>query len=121
VVNLANGGVGPRWFLALVVLGFAAAAVSAAGPGLALHRLRPHGPAVVLAARSVGLASVTMGLAAAASLIAAAGLYLWAPSYAGYHVSWQLAAYPSAVLLTCAVSVVSAARGIRATGQPAAA
>ena len=114
VADLANGGVGPRWFLALVVLGFAAAALSAAGPALALRRLRPEGPAVVLAARAAILAAVTMGLACAASVVAAIGLYLWAPAYAGYHESWQLAVYLPAVLLASAVAVVSAARGIRA-------
>jgi hypothetical protein len=60
VADLANGGVGPRWFLALVVLGFAAAGHSAAGPALALCRLRPEGPAVVLAARAAVIAAVTM-------------------------------------------------------------
>ena len=99
VADLANGGVGPWWFLALVVLGFAAAVVSAAGPGLALRRLRPEGPAVVLAARAAALAAVTMGLACAASVVAAVGLYLWAPAYAGYHESWPLAVYLPAVLL----------------------
>jgi hypothetical protein len=118
-VDLANGGVGPRWFLALVVLGFAAALVSAAGPALALRRLRPHGPVVVLAARAAFLAAVTMGLAAAASVVAAVGLYLWAPAYAGYHVTWPLAVYLPAVLLAGAVAVVSAARGIRAADLPA--
>jgi hypothetical protein len=119
VVDLANGMVGLRWFLVLVVLGLAAAALSAAGPGLALRRLRPHGPAVVLAARAAVLAAVTMGLAGAASVVAAVGLYLWAPAYAGYHESWQLAVYLPAVLLASAVAVVSAARGIRA-GRPSA-
>jgi hypothetical protein len=121
VADLANGGVGPRWFLALVVPGFAAAALSAAGPALALRRLRPEGPAVVLAARAAVLAAVTMGLACAASVVAAVGLYLWAPPYAGYHESWQLAVYLPAVLLAAAVAVVSAARGIRAARPPAAA
>jgi hypothetical protein len=119
VVGLANGGVGPRWFLALVILGFAAAVVSAAGPGLALRRLRPHGPAVVLAARAAVLAAVTMGLAGLASVVAAVGLYLWAPAYAGYHVAWPLAVYLPAVLLAAAVAVVSAARGVRASSPPA--
>jgi hypothetical protein len=121
VADLANGGVGPRWFLALVVLGFAAAVLSAAGPALALRRLRPEGPAVVLAARAAALAAVTMGLACAASVVAAVGLYLWAPAYAGYHESWQLAVYLPAVLLAAAVAVVSTARGIRAARPPAAA
>jgi hypothetical protein len=121
VADLANGGVGPRWFLALVILGFAAAALSAAGPALALRLLRPEGPAVVLAARAAVLAAVTMGLACAVSVVAAVGLYLWAPAYAGYHESWQLAIYLPAVLLVSAVAVVSAARGIRAVRPPAAA
>jgi hypothetical protein len=121
VADLANGGVGPWWFLALVVLGFAAAVLSAAGPALALHRLRPEGPAVVLAARAAGLAAGTIGLACAASVVAALGLYLWAPAYAGYHESWQLAVYLPAVLLAAAVAVVSAARGFRAARPPVAA
>jgi hypothetical protein len=119
VVDLANGGVGPRWFLALVLLGLAAAIVSAAGPCLALRRLRPHGPVLVLAARAAFLAALTMGLAGAASAVAAVGLYLWAPAYAGYHAAWPLAVYLPAVLLAAAVSVVSAARGIRAASPPA--
>jgi hypothetical protein len=119
VADLANGMVGPWWFLALVLLGFAAAAVSAAGPGLALRRLRPDGPAVTRATRAAGLAAATMVLAGAAGIVAAVGLYLWAPAYAGYHESWQLAIYLPAVLLAAAVAIVSAARGIRATRSPA--
>jgi hypothetical protein len=114
VTVLANGGVGPWWFLALVVLGFAAAVLSAAGPALALRRLRPEGQAVVLAARAAALAAGTMGLACAASVVAALGLYLWAPAYAGYHETWPLAVYLPAVLLAAAVAAVSAARGLRA-------
>jgi hypothetical protein len=121
VADLANGGVGPRWFLALVVLGFAAAVLAAVGPALALRRpgpslrrLRPEGPAIVLAARAAVLATVTMGLACAASVVAAVGLYLWAPADAGYHESWQLAIYLPAVLAASAVAVVSATRGIGA-------
>jgi hypothetical protein len=121
VTNLANGGVGPWWFLALAALGFAAAVLSAAGPALALRRLRPDGPAVVLAARAAGLAAGTIGLAGAASVVAALGLYLWAPAEAGYHESWQLAVYLPAVLLASAVAVVSAARGFRAARPPVAA
>jgi hypothetical protein len=121
VADLANGGVGPRWFLALVVLGLAAAALSAAGPALGLRRLRPEGPAVVLAARAAVLAAAMMGLACAASVVAAVGLYLWAPAYAGYHESWQLAVYLPAVLLAAAVAIVSAARGVRPARPPAAA
>jgi hypothetical protein len=121
VVDLANGMVGPRWFLVLVVLGFAAAAVSAAGPALALGNIRPEGRPVFLAARAAAVAAVTMGLAAAASVVAAIGLYLWAPAYAGYHETWPLAVYLPAVLLASSVAVVSAARGIRADRPSAAA
>jgi hypothetical protein len=121
VADLANGGVGPWWFLALVVLGFAAAVLSATGPALTLRRLRPDGPVVVRAARAAALAAGTMGLAAAASVVAEFGLYLWAPPDAGYHESWQLAVYLPAVLLAGAVAIVSAARGIRAPRPTAAA
>ena len=119
VANLANGMIGPWWFLALVVAGLAAAVISAAGPGLALRRLRPDGPAVVLAARAAGFAAAAMGLAGAASIVAAVGLYLWAPADAGYHVGWQLAVYLPAVSLAAAVAIISAARGIRAAREPA--
>jgi hypothetical protein len=47
VADLANGMIGPWWFL--------------------------DGPAVVLAARAAGLAAAVMGLAGAASIVAAAG------------------------------------------------
>jgi hypothetical protein len=119
VADLANGNIGPWWFLALVLLGFAAAVVSAAGPGLAVRRLRPDGPVIGRATRAAGLAVAAMALAGAASIVAAVGLYLWAPAYAGYHESWQLAIYLPAVLLAAAVAVVSAARGVRAARSPA--
>ena len=115
VVDLANGMIGPWWFLALVILGLAVAAASAAGPGLALRRLQPHGPAVVRATRAAFVAAVAMGLAGMASLVAVVALYLWAPAYAGYHESWQVASYLPAVLLAGVVAIASAARGIQAT------
>ena len=118
VADLASGGVGPWWFLALVVLGFAAALLSAAGPALALRRLRPEGPVVVRAARAAALAAGTMSLACAVSVVAVIGLYLWAPATPGYHESWELAVYLPAVLLAGAVAVVSAARGLRPPGRP---
>lgn len=113
-------GIGPWWFLAVIVLGFAAGGVFAAGPGLALRRLRPRGPAVGLAATAAGVAAATMSLAGAASIVAAVGLYLWAPQYAGYHEGWPLAIYLLMVLLAAAAATVSAARGIRATQSAAA-
>ena len=118
VVHLADGGVGPWWFLALVVAGFTVGIAAAAG-GRALHRLDPRGPAVTRAARAAGVAAAAMGLAGAASLAAAACLYQWAPPYAGYHESGLLAVYLPAVLLAAAVAIVSAARGIRAAAAPA--
>ena len=120
VADVSSGGVGPWWFLALVVLGFAAALLAAAGPALALRRLRPDGPVVVWAARAAALAAGTMSLACVVSVVAVIGLYLWAPAEAGYHESWELAVYPPAVLLAGAVAVVSAARGLRPP-QPTAA
>jgi hypothetical protein len=121
VVRLADGGVGPWWFLALVVAGFAVGGLCAAGPGLAVRRLDLPGPAVTRAARAAGLAAVAMSLAGAASIAATAGLYQWALPDAGYHESWLLAVYLPAVLLAAAVAIISAARGIRAAGPPAAA
>jgi hypothetical protein len=120
VIDLANGMIGPWWFLVLVALGFAAGGVSAAGPGLALRRLQPSGPAVDRAARAAGLAAVAMAVAGAASIVAAAGLYLWAPPYAGYHQAWLLGTYIPLVPLAAAVAGVSAARGFWATRPPAA-
>jgi hypothetical protein len=108
------GGVGPWWFLAYTVLGFAAAGVAAAGPGLALGRLRPRGPAVRLAACAAGLAVVALDLAAAASGVAAVGLYLWARDFAGYHDTLVLGIYLALVMASAAVATVSAARGARA-------
>jgi hypothetical protein len=121
-VRLIGGpdGVGPWWFLFVVVLGFAAAGVSAAGPALALRRLRPRGPAVGLAVGAAGVAAAAMGLAGAASIVAALGLTFWAPQYAGFHEGWPLGIYLPMVVLATAVATVSAARGIRAA-RPAAA
>jgi hypothetical protein len=38
-------GIGAWWFLVVTLAGFAAASTAAAGPGLALRRLQPRGPA----------------------------------------------------------------------------
>jgi hypothetical protein len=119
VIDLANGGVGRWWFLALIVGGFAAAGVFAAGPGLALHRLHPAGPQVGLAAGAAGIAAAAMCVAGAASAVAAAGLYSWAPRSAGYHQGWPLGIYLLMVLLATTIAIVSAARGIRAARSPA--
>jgi hypothetical protein len=115
LIDAANGNVGPWWFLVLLILGFAAG-VSAAGPILALRTLRPRGPAVTLAARAAGYAAVSMSLAGVASIVAALGLYRWAPAY---HQSWQPGIYLPAVALAAAVAIVSATRGVRAARSPA--
>jgi hypothetical protein len=114
--GLANDYIGPWW---LMVLGFAAGLLAAAGPGLALHSLRPGGPAVRLAARAAGLAVAAMGLAGAASIVAAAGLYAW--GVAPYRQGWPLAVYLLLFLAVIAAAGASAARGIRAARAPAAA
>jgi hypothetical protein len=120
VVDVANGNTGPWWFLALVVLGFVAAVVSAAGPAAAVRRMLPGEAALGVAARAAGVAAGTMGLAVVASIVAAIGLYRWAPADAGYHQGWQLAVYLPAVVLAAAVALVSSERGIRAARSVAA-
>jgi MFS family permease len=107
-------GIGPWWFLAFTVLGFAAAGLAAAGPGLALRRLRPGGSALRLAAVAAVVAVLTMGAAGAASITDAVGLYLWAPSYGGYRAAWLLASYLSLVLLAMAIASISSVRAARA-------
>src|SRR5258708_6133750 len=107
-------GVGPWWFLAFTVLGFAAAAVAAAGPGLALRRLCPRGPAVRGAAVAAGLAVAAMVLAVAASSVGAIGLSLWAHDFAGYHDGVVPGVYLVLVIAAAVVACVSAARGARA-------
>jgi hypothetical protein len=114
--GLANNNIGPWW---LMVLGFAAGLMAAAGPGLALHSLRPRGPGVTLAARAAGLAVAAMGLACAASIVAAAGLHAW--GVAPYRQGWPFAVYLLLFLAVIAVAAAGATRGIRAARAPAAA
>jgi hypothetical protein len=108
------GGVGPHWFLALSLAGFAAAVAAAAGPGVALRRLRPRGPALRLAALACAAATATMLLAGVASLIAGTGLSLWSREFAGYHQAGPIAVYFALVTAAGAVAAVSARRGARA-------
>ncbi len=114
--GLANHYIGPWW---LMVLGFAAGLMAAAGPGVALRSLRPRGPGVTLAARAAGLAVAAMGLAGAASIVAAAGLHAWGA--APYRQGWPLMVYLLLVLAVIAAAGASAARGVRAARAPAAA
>jgi hypothetical protein len=107
-------GVGPYWFLLIALAGFAAAAIAAAGPGLAVRRLRPRGPALRLAAAAAGIAASTMAVSAAAIVVAVAGLCLWAPDFAGYHDAILPTGYLVLVMTAATVASVSAARGTRA-------
>jgi len=107
-------GVGPWWFLAITVAGFAAAATAAAGPGRALLRLRPRGPAVRLATIASAAATAMMLLAGTASLIAATGLSVWAREFAGYHQAGPIASYLALVTVAATVAAVSTGRGVRA-------
>jgi hypothetical protein len=114
------GGVGPHLFGALILAGFAAAAAAATGPGLAVRRLRPRGPAVRLAALACAAATATMLLASVASVIAGAGLSLWSRGFAGYHQGGPITVYLALVSAAGAVAAVSAGRGARAAlaGHP---
>jgi hypothetical protein len=121
VVRLVGGpnGVSPWWFLAVTLLGFVTAAVATAGPGLALRRMQPRGPALRLAAVAAGLAAAGILVAAAASAVASAGLVLWAPDFAAYREPTVFGIYLALVAAAATVTAVSAARGTRAAiAQP---
>jgi hypothetical protein len=107
-------GTGSRWFLGFAVLGFAMASLAAAGPIVALHRLRPRGPAVHLAAAGAAVAAVAVSVAAAASGLAATGLCLWTRNFAGYRHDELLGGYLILITVVAATATISAARGIRA-------
>jgi hypothetical protein len=115
-VRLVGGGhgVSPGWFGVVTLAGFAAAAASAAGPGAALRRLQPRGPALRLAATAAGISAAVMTAAAAAIVVAVTSLCLWAPSFAGYHHGPVPAIYLALVAAAATVTTVSAARGTRA-------
>ncbi|HEX5297400.1 MAG TPA: hypothetical protein VFW50_10465 [Streptosporangiaceae bacterium] len=107
-------GVGPAVFGAVALAGFGAAAISAAGPGLALRRLRPRGPALRLAATAAGISAAVTAVAAGAIAVAVTGLCLWARSFAGYHHPAIPAIYLALVAAATTVTTVSATRGARA-------
>ena len=108
------GGVSAWWFLGLTLVGFAAATTAAAGPGLAMRRLQPRGPALRLAATAGGAAAAAIVVAAAAIIVAVTGLCLWARGFAGYHHATVPGVYLALVVVAAAVTAVSAARGTRA-------
>lgn len=107
-------GVSPSAFLAFTLLGFGAAAVACAGPILAMQRLRPRGPAVQLAIRAAGVATAAITVAAAASVTALTGLFLWARGFAGYHSGAMLSGYLAVVAGLVTAAAVSARRGTQA-------
>lgn len=115
-VRLAGGanGMSQGWFGVVTLAGFAAAAIAAAGPGLALRRLQPRGPALRLAATAGGVSAAVMALAAAAIVVAVTSLNLWARQFAGYHDGTVSVVYLALVAAAATVTTVSAARGTRA-------
>lgn len=115
-VRLAGGpdGVSLSWFLAVTAAGFAAAAIAAAGPGLALRRLQPRGPALRLAAVAAVVAAAIMAVAAAAIAVAVVILCLWARQFSGYRNFTTPGIYLALVAVAASVTTVSAARGARA-------
>jgi hypothetical protein len=107
-------GVSPSWFGIITLVGFAAAAVAAAGPGLALRRLGPRGPALRLAAVAGGAAAAAIVVAAVAIFVVVIGLCMWARGFAGYQDATLPGVYLALVVATAAVTAVTAARGARA-------
>jgi hypothetical protein len=107
-------GVSPSWFGLIMLAGFAAAGVAAAGPGLALRRLQPRGPALRLAAAAGGVAAAAIVVAAVAIFVAVIGLCQWARGFAGYHHATLPGIYLALVVAAAAVTAVSAVRGARA-------
>ena len=113
LVGSANG-VSQGWFGVVTLAGFAAAAAAAAGPGLALRRLQPRGPALRLAATAAGVSAAVMAMAAVAIVAAVTSLNLWARNFAGYHDGTVSGIYLALVVTAATVTTVSAARGTRA-------
>ncbi len=114
VRHSGGGGIGSGWFFAFTLLGLIAGALVVTGPALAMKRLRPAGAALRLASLAATVAASTMGVAAAASVVDAAGLYLWAPPANGFTQTWFLSLYFPTVAAAAAVALISAARGARA-------
>jgi hypothetical protein len=112
-------GVSPGWFGVSILAGFAVAGVAAAGPGLAMRRLQPRGPALRLAAAAGGLAAASIAVAAVAIVVAVTGLCLWQRGFAGGLDGAVPGVYLTLVVVAAAVTAVSAARGTRAALDPA--
>jgi len=106
-------GVSQGWFWIITLAGFVAAAVAAAGPGVAMRRLRPRGPALHLAATAAAVSAATLTVAAVAIVVAIGGMSQYSRHQDGY-VSPVLVLYLVPVLVAATVTAVSAARGARA-------
>jgi MFS family permease len=115
-ISLVGGaqGVSQGWFLIVIGVGFAAAGLAASGPGLALRRLQPRGPALRLAAIAAGAAAAAIAVAVLAIIVAVTGLSMRARGFAGYHHAAVPGVYLTLVVAAAAVTAVSAARGARA-------
>ncbi len=115
-IRLVGGvnGVSQGWFGVVTLAGFAAVATAAAGPGLALRRLQPRGPALRLAATAAGVSAAVMAVAAVAIVVAVAGLFLWGRHFPGHHDTPLPWIYLALVATAATVTTVSAARGTRA-------
>jgi hypothetical protein len=109
----AAHGLSPTWFGIVILAGFAAAATAAAGPGAALRRLQPRGPALRLAATAAGVAAAAMTAAAAAMVVAIAGLCVQDRHLTG-RINLILVVYLVPVVVVATVTAVSARRGTRA-------
>ena len=114
--RLAGGpnGESLSWFLVVAPVGFAAAAIAAIGPGLALRRLQPQGPALRLAAVAAAVAAAITAVAATAIAVAEVSGCLWARQFSGYDNFTTPGIYLVMVIAAASVTTLSAARGARA-------
>ena len=114
--RLAGGpdGESLSWFLVVAPVGFAAAAIAAIGPGLALRRLQPQGPALRLAAVAAAAAAAIMAVAAAAIAVAVVIVCLWERQWSGDDNFTTPGIYLALVAVAASVTTVSTARGARA-------
>jgi hypothetical protein len=106
VVGRPGSGVGAAWFLVLAGLGVVAAGACAAGPALAVSRVRPAGRSLSVAVVAGVAACVAMSIAT----IAALGYALIRAQPA----SAALIAYGTVMALAASIAMTSGCRGLRA-------
>jgi hypothetical protein len=111
-------GSGPWWFVWFTIGGFAVAGLACAGPIRALRQLRPSGRSVRRATTAAGIAAACIALSGGASGVAATGLCLWAPGFAGYHHAGVLGGYLAVIAFAAIVATAGGARGVRAACEP---